>query len=128
MQLQEIDRVGFQIFQAAFDEGGEVRAVVTFGSVRVEPPAGLGGDPEFFLPLFAEPGEETFTVAIAVNIRSVEKIRAAIQRAVQRGKRFLVIDGAPGAADGPCAEADGRNFPAGPSEFAVVHSRPFKKF
>ena len=127
MQLQQVDRVGFQVFQAAFDKRGEVGAVVTVRRVRVEPAAGLGGDVKFFLPLLAQFGQQPFAVAVAIDVRRVEEIHAAVERGVERGERFLVVHIAPRAADGPRAKADFRNLPARPAQIRDISCAQVKR-
>ena len=123
MQLQQVNRVRFQVSQAAFDEGREVDAIVTVRGVWIEPAARLGGDVKFFLPLLSQFCHQPFAAAVAIDIRGVEEIHAAVERGVEGGERFLIVHVTPGAADGPRAKADFRNLPAGSSEFSIFHAR-----
>ena len=106
VQLQQIQRVGLEILQAALDEGGQVLAVEALGDERLQALAGLGRDVERVAALAAQARQQLFTVAVAVDVGGVEEVHAAIQRAVQRRQRLAIVDRAPGAADGPGAEAD----------------------
>ena len=46
---------------------------------------------------------------------------AAVERGVKGGQGILVLDRAPGTADGPGTKADGGNFPTCPAKFAILH-------
>jgi len=68
-----------------------------------------------------QPGDQPFAAPVAVDVGGVEDGDAVVDRGVQRTHRFLVIDRAPGAADGPGAEGDLGHAVAGLAEGAVVH-------
>src|SRR6185437_4520218 len=83
--------------------------------------AGFGGDDDILLTLLPEAGDEALAAAHAVDVGGVDEVDAGVDGGVEGGHRVVVIDCAPCAADGPCAEADVRNLPGGTSELAVVH-------
>ena len=58
MQLQEIEPLDGEVFQAAVDESAEVLCRVPRADVRVEPAARLGGDMERLGPLPPQLGNE----------------------------------------------------------------------
>ena len=126
MQLQQVNGFGVQVGKTALDKGGEVLAVIAFGHVRREAATGFCSDVELLAPLFAKLRQEQLAAAIAVNVRSVEEIYAQAQRTVESSQRFFIINCSPHAANGPCAKADARNFPASSSEFAVFHDDHLK--
>ena len=122
MQLQQVNRVRVQVSQAALDERREVRMVVALRRLFRQPAPGLGGDVKRLLPLAAQFCQQPFTPPVAVNVRRVEEIHAAVQRGMERGERFAVVHFPPGAADGPRPKTDFGNFPAGASQFAIIHA------
>ena len=122
MQLQQVNRVGVQVPQAALNPRREVFAAVTFRCLLRQPASGLGGDVKFFLPFLFQLCQQPFAAAVAIDVRRVEEIHAAVERGMERGERFLVVHVAPRAADGPRAKADFRNLPARPSQFAIFHA------
>src|SRR5258708_4553444 len=123
MELEQFNRVGFEVLEAAFDERDQVLAVVAAGLVRIEAAAGFGGNMELFAAFFAQLRQQPFAAAIAIHIGGVEEIDATIKRPMQRSQRLLVLHATPGAADGPGTEADRRNLPTGSSKFAIFHRK-----
>ena len=122
VELEEFEAVGFEVFEGAVHEGGEILAVVAAGGVGVEAAAGLGGDVELGVgAVAAEAGEEAFGVAVAVNVGGVEEVDAEVEGFVEGGEGLVIADGAPTAADGPATEANGGDFPASAAEGAVFH-------
>ena len=122
VELQQVDRLGVEILQAAIDERGEVLAVVAFGRVRVQPPPGFGGDANLLASGVAgvsatsrslRPSPYTSAVSMKLTPRSIARSSAASES--------LVVDISPRSADGPGAEADRRHLPTGAAEFAVLH-------
>ncbi len=108
MELHEIETVGFQVGEAALDEGGDVFAVVACGDVGIEAAACFGGHDDFFTgTFFFEAGDEAFRTAVAINVGGVEEVDAQIDGFVQGCHGGGFIDVAPIGADGPRAKADG---------------------
>ena len=122
MQLQQVNTIRGQILEAAIEPGRQVFPAVAARFLHLEAASGLGGDVERLAAFLAEPGEQLFAVAVAINIRRVEKIDPQVQAAMQRRQGILVIDRSPGAADGPGPKADGRDLPSRPSQFAIFHN------
>ena len=122
VELDKIEAVDGEVRQAAVDEGGEVRGVVAVGGVRREPPAGLRNDVERLRPFAAEPCDEAFGEAVAVDVGGVKEIDTGVDGCMERGKRGFLVGASPLAtADGPGAEADLRDIPTGATEGACVH-------
>src|SRR5580692_6016950 len=122
MELQQIERLSFEVAQAAFDERRQILAAIALGCLFAEAASGLGGDVKLFRPLFPEFREQALAAAVTGNIRSIEEIHSGIQGGMKRGERVLVVHGAPRATNGPRAKTDIRNFPARAAQFTIVHS------
>jgi len=121
VQLQEIDRLGLQVLQAALHKGGQVGAGKAGCHMGHQPAAGFGGDIERLAALLAQACQQALAAAIAIHIGGVEEVHPQVQRTVQRGHGVLVIDLAPGTPNGPGAEAHSGNIPAGTAERTVLH-------
>ena len=76
MKLDEIERIGLQILQAAVDELREVRFVVAVGGVGIEAAAGFGGDVNRLGALAAKLGDQAFAAAVAIDVGGVDEIDA----------------------------------------------------
>ena len=59
MQLQQVERIGLQILQAAIDEGSKVFKVVTGGYVRIETATGFGRNDNLLAALAFELLQQT---------------------------------------------------------------------
>ena len=106
MELHQVEDLDVQVEQVVFDPGGKVSAAVALNRLLGQTPAHLGGyDDVFFAGLLQLP-DQAMTAAIAVDIRSIEKVDAGIDRLVERSQRFLIGYLAPGPANGPCAKTD----------------------
>jgi hypothetical protein len=102
MQLHEIERVGFEIFQAAVDPVGQVFLAEAFDRLCRQPLSGLGGDERpLAASLLHHPCDELLGTAVAIDIGGVDKGDAGIEGCVKSGHRIVVIDLAPGGADRP---------------------------
>jgi len=86
MQLQQVEGVGRQDLQAAFDEGGNVRPAVTARFMRVKAAAGFGRDVEWLRPFFAELREQPLAATVPIDVRGIEEIDSEIQGPVERGE------------------------------------------
>ena len=84
MQLQQVERLDFQVLKASFDEGRQVLHCVTGGNVRIESPAGFGGDKDLFPAFALQLGQQTFAMSVAVNISGVKEVDAKIDGPMQR--------------------------------------------
>jgi hypothetical protein len=82
MELQQVEAVDLQVLQTALDELAEVVRVVARRVVRAQPAPGLGGDVERLAALFAQLCQQALATAVTVNVCSVEKIDAQVERAV----------------------------------------------
>jgi hypothetical protein len=108
--------------KAALDEASEVRLVVAGGVMRVEPTPGFGGDVEGLAAFLPQPCNQAFAVAVPVHVCGVEEVDTQVEGAVERAEAFLVVDLAPGAADGPAPHADHRNVEARSSQRSILHA------
>jgi hypothetical protein len=121
VELQQVERVGCEIAQAVFHPRGKIRSAVAGDRLLQQTPPGLGGDDDVLLVIFLQVGDQALAAAIAVHISGIEKIYAAIDSRAQRRHCFFVGDMAPRTANGPCTEADFRNFPTGAAQRAIFH-------
>jgi hypothetical protein len=126
VQLDEVERVGLQIFQAAVDPAVEVLLGVPLDGLRRQAFSGLGGDERpLAAALLERPGDQLLRAAVAVDVGGVDEGDAGVQSGVQRGNRLVVIDLAPGSADRPRAETDFADRAAGTAELpGVLFSSP----
>ncbi len=86
MKLEKVERLHFQVLQAALHEGRQVFPGIAARYMRIEPAPGLGGDVKGLASFPAKPGQQLFTAPIAVDIGCVEEIHAQVEGAVQCGK------------------------------------------
>ena len=121
VKLHQVETLDCEIAEAVFDETGEVGFVIAIRGVGGEPATGFGGDDDFFAAVAFELRDEAFAVAHAVDVGGVDEVDAAVDGLIQGGERFTVIDGAPGAADGPGAETDFRDVVTGSSKRTIFH-------
>ena len=75
-------------------------------------------------PLAPQPRDEPLAAAVAVDVCGVDEVDAGVDGRVEGGDRLRIVDRAPGAADGPGAEADRRNGDIRPAEMLMGHRRP----
>jgi hypothetical protein len=61
-------------------------------------------------------------VTVTVDVRGIEEIDTEVERAMQRREAFVIVDFAPGAADGPAAHADGGNIESSPPQESILHA------
>ena len=120
-QVQHID---VQVAQAAVDPGFEIlRAVAGHGLLR-QPATGLGRHERArAAPLLEHARDQLLGMSVAVNVRGVDEVQAGVERGMQRGHRFGIVDLAPRRADRPSAEADRGHAAAGAAERSVAHVR-----
>jgi hypothetical protein len=122
VELQQIQRVGLQIAEAALDPGGEIVAAVALDGLRRQPPAGLGRDVNRFArPFAAQPRDQPLAAPVAVDIGGVDEIDTRVDGGVQCAHRLLVVDRAPRSADRPGAETNGRDLQSAPSQRPIFH-------
>ena len=87
------------------------RGAVAVHGLAWQTASSFGGDDDVLFVIFLQLGDQPFAAAVAVNICGIEKVYAAMHGRVQGGHGLFVGNMAPGAADGPRAEADFGNFP-----------------
>ena len=121
MQLEQVDRLGLEVLQAALDEREQVLVGVAGRGVRREASSGFRGDHDRFPSLPLQPSDEALAVAVTVDVRRVDEVDAEIDGLVQGRHRFLVVDRSPRAANGPRAKPGRRHLPPGPSQLAILH-------
>ena len=95
VQLQQVNGVSLQIFQAAFDEARQIFPVITARFMRIEPPPGFGSHVKRLLSISSKLRQQTLAASITVNVGGIEEIYPEIQRPMQRGQRLLVVHTAP---------------------------------
>src|SRR6201999_2395460 len=126
MDLVEVDYVDFQAHQAVFALPFDARGGVNFGDGAFVVPAhrvrreDVGA---IAFPLFERAGDDFFGVTEAVDGGGVDPVDAEFEGAVDCGDGIGFFLGAPGevrasAADGPGAEADGRDVQIGIAKLA----------
>ncbi len=106
MELHQVKNLGVQVKQVVVDPGGKVRPAVALDRLLRQTPAHLGGDDNLFLASLLELPDQAVAAAVAVDIRSVEKVDARVDGLVERGERLLIAYLSPGAANGPGAKTD----------------------
>jgi hypothetical protein len=121
VQLNQVERRNLEVPEAALDVLGQIVAVVALFDVRTRAAPDLGGYPERITALAAQASQESFAVAVAIDVRRVEEVDAEIQRAMQAAHCFGIIHLTPGAADGPGTETDAGDLEAGSTECFVLH-------
>ena len=104
----------------------DVLLVVALDRLLGQPPPRLGRDVERLLALLAQPRQQPLAAAVAVDVGGVEEVHPAVERAVQRRHRLVVLDRAERPADRPGPEADCRNLPIRASERSKFHVRRAK--
>ena len=80
VELQEVDRFDAEILQAALDERDEVFAVVSFCRVRIEPPAGFGGDVDRLFALTTQLADKPLAAAVAIDVGCVDEVDTQVDR------------------------------------------------
>ena len=84
--------------------------------MRIEPPAGLGGDVDRLARPFAlQLGDQPLTAPVAVDVRRVDEVDARVDGLMQHGHRLFVVYLTPTAADRPRAKAHIGHLHAGSS-------------
>ncbi len=133
VELEEVEFFDAEMGAAGGDVFAQVGfGVALFGAIvgRRRPGAvgwrRFGGDENAFLlsgggALAQDLGDEFFAAAVAVAGGGVDEVDAEIERAVKRGERVGVGLCAPGAADGPGAEADFREVEGMSAEGPMFH-------
>jgi hypothetical protein len=106
MQLQKVQRIGFQIPKAALNKSRKVLPVVTTGNVRIQAPSRLSCDIERIAAFIAQLRQQPFTAPITIDVGSVKEIHASIKRTMKRCQRLLIIHSAPLGANCPGTEAN----------------------
>src|ERR1700722_6850097 len=106
-KLDEIERIDFQVFQAALDPGGQVRRGIAGDVLRRQPPARFGGDERpLAAPALQRARDQPFGMPVAIDIRRIDESDAERERFVERREGVAFVDMAPIGADRPGAEAD----------------------
>src|SRR5262249_1600372 len=105
----------------------QIFAAVPFDSLLGQAASGFGGDDDFLFARFLELSDKALAASVTVNVGGVDKVDARVDGLIQRGKRFVVRNVAPGASNGPSAKADVGNFPGCAAKGAVVHDDSFSK-
>ena len=130
VNLVEIDDVDFQALQAVFAFLFDGSGGVNFrdGALVVPAHRALGENVRAIaFPFFESASDDFFRMAEAVDRGGVDPVDAEFERAVDCGDGVGFFLCAPGegpasAADGPGAEADGRDHQIGISKLAGLHS------
>jgi hypothetical protein len=104
--LHQIESITSQIFQASFNESGEIFPIVAFGHVRLQTTSGFGCHENFCFRLTQHLGDKSLAAAITINIGGVDKINPALDRGVQDSLRIHVRYIAPGTPNLPGAKTD----------------------
>src|SRR5689334_155881 len=111
-----------KIPQAFLDPGGKIFAAIAFHRLRRKFSAGLGRNHDVLSPIALKLCDQTFAAAHAVYVRRIDKIHAAVGSLMEGCKRFLIVHGAPGASNSPCAETYLRDAEPGSTKVAIVHT------
>ena len=111
VELDQIERFGVQVRQAALDETGQVFGGIAVRDMRIEPPPGFRRHADCFGPLPEHLRDQALAVPVAVHVGGVDKVHAQVDCAVERGNRLAIVHAAPRAANRPRAKADFRHHP-----------------
>ena len=123
VELDEVERLDLEVFQAAVDPAAEVLVTVAGDGLLRQAAAGLGRDEHVGAPArrFQDLGDDPFRAAVAIDVGGVDEGDAGVERGVERRDRVAFLDLAPASADRPGAEADLADAAAGASEFSRLH-------
>jgi len=121
VQLDEIERIGLEIAEAAVDEGGQILPAVPGGIVRVEATAGLGRDDRLFAARLQRTGDPLLGAPVTIDIGGVDEVDPAIERGIEGGGGILVAHRPPVGAERPAAEPDFADIPPGAADMSRLH-------
>ena len=113
MELHQVEAIGGKVLETVLHKAGEILLVVAGGGMRRQAAAGLGGDHDLILALALQLRDQALAPPHAVDIGGVDEVDAAIDGLMESGERFGIVNGSPGAADGPRAKTDFGNLPGG---------------
>jgi len=130
VQLEQVDVVGVEPVERAFESGFEVLAVellrklaVSGLRIVVEVVADLRRERHLVATAADRAADYLLAVAVAVHVAGVDVRDARVERVFDHTDRLFVRAVAPPVgADDPRAEADLRDLDAGVPEFAVLHT------
>ena len=83
MELEEVERLGLQVVQAALYEVGQVLAVIATSCMGIEPPPRLGRDDQLLAPGLAYLSDQLLRVSITIDIGSIDEIHSKINSPVK---------------------------------------------
>ncbi|MGZ2429882.1 hypothetical protein ACVI1T_001781 [Rhizobium redzepovicii] len=96
VKLHEVEAVDGKILKAAVDEAFEIGLGITFGDMRVEPAARLGGDHRALAATRLEHvGDDLFRAAVAIYVGCIDEGHAGIECGIQRRASIRFADIAP---------------------------------
>src|SRR2546421_9331116 len=78
VELEEVERLCFQVAQAPLDKAGQVLAVITRRGMGVKPPPRFCRDNQLFAAGLTYLGDQLLRVTVAIDISSINKDNAQI--------------------------------------------------
>ena len=119
VELDEVERLDLEVFQAPVDPAAEVLVAVAGDRLLRQAAAGLGGDEDVGgSPRLQDLGDDPLRAAVAIDVGRVDEGDAGVERGVERRDRVALLDLAPAPADRPGAEPDLADAAAGASKLA----------
>ena len=123
MELEEIDRLDFEVREAAVDPCGQVVPAVSFTRLLRQAASGLGRDPNRVpRPLAPQLRDQPLAASVAVDVCRIDEVDAVVDRRMQRRHRGRIVYRAPAPADRPCAKPDSRNVHVGTAKPPLFHA------
>ena len=103
MELHQVENFRVQVEQVVFDPGGEVGAAVAFDRLLGQTTAYFRSHDDLFFAGLLQLSNQAVAAPIAVDIRSVEKVDAGVDRLVERAES--IPHRLPGPMQPPMAHA-----------------------
>ncbi len=121
----QVDMVGAKALQAGIAGRGDIfrPAVDPAAAVGQADIAELAGQDHPVAAAGDRPAHQVLVAAVAIGIRRVEEAGAALDGAVDRPDRRIVVGQAVGCRHAHAAEPDGRHFEPFPAQSARLHDR-----
>src|SRR5690606_31778184 len=124
--LQQIERIGLQVLQAALDEGGQIRQRIAVSIVGSEPATRFCCNDDIGSAAAPEFTEQALALAVPIHVGRVEEVHAELYGSLERPERFRVVHAAPVSAERPSTKANAGDLQSRFAQHAILHAPQFR--